>query len=168
MATNTGYRYERLDSLVTATWFTVDLTNGNTVNWKQLSQASDGACGSDPLTATVSGWTKWNCTVSSGNLVYIPSYDSTWSDSCILTISDDEWWTVSVVVNFDNVSPYVELIAPEDNKELDQWNVSFTWIPRAVPLTKTISGYIYQIGTNTWFTNTTWVTLNLPRYHMMT
>ena len=162
VTTTTWYTFEWFDSPLEATGFTVDLTRGNTVNWKQLSAASDGACGSDTVTATASSWSKWECRVDGGNLIYVPSYTFTWSDSCVLTISDDDGWSVPVVVTFENVSPYVELISPEDNKELDQWNVTFTWIAKDVPLTKTISWYRYQVGTITWFVNTTWVTLNLP------
>ena len=164
VTTNTWYRYTWQNSPVTASGsFTVDLKEKTWANWKVLSNARDGACGSGTLTATVSQWLKWTCKVDGDNLTYTPQTDAKWSDTCTLKISDDEGSTaVEVEVTWKNINSYIELLDPENNAEVDQWSVTFTWAPRDLPSYKKVSGYKYQIWTKSWMVSTTWITLNLP------
>ena len=162
----TWYTFEWLNSPVTAvTWFVVDFASVNSVNWKNYSQATDWACGSGTLTAIVTWATKWICSISWDNLIYTPNEWMTWSDSCILTISDDDGGSgVDVQVQIENINPYVELITPENDKELDAGEVHFEWIPVDVPSYRTVTWYVYTIWDKTWFTNNTWVDVSLSAW----
>ena len=157
-STWTNVRFEWIDSPVSATGFTRDLQNWTMINWIQLSNAKDWACGYDGLTAT---WTctNWSLKIDGSTLTYTRGSQFTWSDSCTLIIKDNDGWTwVQVVAKFETA--YIELLTPENNKQFDSWNVVLTWTARNAN-TNNISWYLYQIGTTTGFTKSTWITLNL-------
>ena len=157
-STGLKVRYEWLNSPVTASGFTWDLVHVDTVNWKQLSNATDWACGSSGLTATFT-CAQWGGIIQWDNLKYMAADSFTWSDTCTLTIKDNDWWTgVSVTVKIKHA--YVELLTPDDKKEIESWSVTFRWVAKNAEK-ESIAGYQYQIWNTTGFVKTTWVTLNL-------
>ena len=139
-----GYIFN--DSEPTATWFSIYALSGAEVNWKELSNASDWACGSGTLTASVSGWTAWTCSISGDTLIYEPkSISSVLIDTCDLTIYDDEWNKVNVSVWIKWISDYpdVELVTPINGLVLDPGNVKFAW--RWQWNSDVIDRYVYNI-----------------------
>ena len=134
------------DSRPTATWFSIYALSGAEVNWKELSNASDWACGSGTLTASVSGWAVWTCSISGDILIYEPgSISSVLIDTCDLIIYDDEWSRVNVTIEIKWINDYpdVELVTPINGLVLDPGNVKFAW--RWQWNSDVIDRYVYNI-----------------------
>ena len=134
------------NSIPTATWFTISVLRWVDVNWKDLSDASDWACGGGVLSASVTWWNIWHCLLSGDILSYTPNDISvTWVDNCELTIYDDEWSFVEINVELKDINeyPYVELVWPENWKIIDSWNItlSWTWVWNS----ELILWYVYRI-----------------------
>ena len=91
----TGVQFEWINSPITAHGFTwsEDVWNSEkTINWKDLSQASDWVCGSGTVYFydIVVNWDKGTCTWEWDSITYTPILDQTWSDRCIIRLIDDE------------------------------------------------------------------------------
>ena len=135
------------DSKPSVTWFTVSALNWIDVDWKELSNATDWACGSGTMYATVTWGTIGTCTISGNILSYKPNDDYvTWSDACELTIYDDEWnFVTGVNAEFTDVNkyPYVKLISPNNWDIQRPWRIVFSWT--GMWDETAISGYVYRI-----------------------
>ena len=77
-----------------------------TVNWKLLSNATDGACWAGDLSfnGVTNQWTKWSCSVSGDYITYTPNSWAVGNDSCEIRVRDNEGYTVTVLVNRWNLS----------------------------------------------------------------
>ena len=135
------------DSKPSATWFTVSALNWIDVDWKELSNATDWACGSGTMYATVTWGSIGNCTISGNILSYRPNDDYiTWNDNCELTIYDDEWnFVTGVNVELKDVNkyPYVKLLSPTNWEIQKPWTIIFSWT--GIGDENAISWYVYKI-----------------------
>lgn len=114
----------------TATWFSLFAFSWAEVNWKELSNATDWACGSGVLSANVSGWSMWTCSISGDIFIYQTNPDVTiLSDTCDLIIYDDEWNSTTVTIELKWISSYpdVELVTPVNWLVLDPGKIRFAW-----------------------------------------
>lgn len=67
------------------------------------SNASEWSCGTSALnfSGVKTNWTKGSCSISSNTLTYTPNTNKTGSDTCVITIKDNENSTVDVSVTFN-------------------------------------------------------------------
>jgi surface protein len=90
--------------------------NARTVNWKNLSNATEWNCGSGSLSAIVStNGTKWTCSVAGDDLSYTPNVGQFGTDSCVIWIYDNE-------NKYVNITVFWEWIQTISNPL-----ISFTW-----------------------------------------
>ncbi len=83
------------------------------ITWAQFvasSSAAEWSCGTGALSysGVKTNGTLWTCAISNGTLTYTPSANKTGSDSCVITIKDNENSTKDVTVTFsgiDTVAP---------------------------------------------------------------
>jgi hypothetical protein len=97
------------DSVPTANNFTghANVWSGTrTVNWKLLSNATDGACWSWDISfdSIVSTWTKWICSVSGDNIIYTPNTGAVGSDYCEISIQDNDGNKINIIVSWWGIS----------------------------------------------------------------
>ena len=151
------------DSKPTATWFSVYALSWAEVNWKNLSDARDWACGSGDLVASVVWWNIWTCEISGDLLYYTPNtINITWTDICQLDIYDDEWNQITISIEFTDINEYpnVELVTPINGVALKPWEISFAWT--GVWNEKLISKYVYKIwsANDEYIIEQTWLVLS--------
>jgi hypothetical protein len=106
---NQSATYTFTDSMPTANDFTGHANVGDSIqtgNWKILSNAIDGACGSGDISldGIVYQWQKWICNVVGDEISYTPNINQFGNDSCAIKIKDNENNTVNVIVYWENIN----------------------------------------------------------------
>ena len=91
----------------TANNFTLNSNVGKsakTWDWKTLSSAAEWNCGNGSLTASVkTNGSKWSCAINGNVITYTPNSSKTWTDSCVITIKDNENSTKEVTVSVSGI-----------------------------------------------------------------
>ena len=119
--------YTWTDTPVTANNFSVEnVWMWTSVDWKVLSNATDGACWSWNLTGIVkSGSSIWSCTISWNILTFAANEWANGNTTCIITITDDENSQKDITITWNGVFRPVPEITfdsqnPTDNAEINQ------------------------------------------------
>ena len=103
----------------TASWTNVAPTANNFSTWNiwkttrsitlaqfiAASSAKEWDCWAGNLTfsAVRTNGSKWNCEITGSTLKYTPSSNKTWTDTCVITIKDNENSTKDVTVTFNDI-----------------------------------------------------------------
>ena len=102
----TWVHFRWLNSPITADNFTWSMNvwgTVQTVNWKEMSNVSDWACGNEKVDfmRIINSWSKWECIVSWDEITYIPYENTTWADTCSIKVEDDEWDISEIMTKAD-------------------------------------------------------------------
>ncbi len=119
---------ERTDSEISGKNITVEnVWRWSWVNWRELSEVSDWACGSGTVefSGFVNTWSYGTCTTWEWDtIVYEPNEWYTWSDSCTIEVRDDDEQTIEIEIIWE----WVDTEKPSCTLTVQEWqNSCISW-----------------------------------------
>ena len=132
------------------------------VNWRELSEVSDWACGSGTIefSGFINNWINWKCTTWEWDIiVYVPVDWYTGSDSCVIEVKDDDGQIKEIIISWE----WIDTENPSCNLTVQEWQ-SCTSGELTMTLSSVSSdvveysfdGIIWTINTTTWV-NEIWI-----------